>query len=62
MAAPDIHCQEGSGFDTVEVVGTDYVPAAAGSDTAAVGTVAALAVYQDRIVVQMQVGRGPQVD
>lgn len=61
MLVPDIHCQEGSGFGTAEVVGTDYAPAA-GSDLAAVGIVSALATDQDRSVVQMEVGREPQVD
>jgi len=62
VAEPDIHCQEGSGFGTAEVVGSDCVFAAAGFDSAAVGIVSAPAVDQDRIVTQMGVGRGLQVD
>jgi len=61
MAVPDIHCQEEPGFGMAEVVGTDYVLAAAGFDLAAVGIVSAPAADQDRIVAQMEVVRGPQV-
>lgn len=60
MAVPDTHCQEEPGFGMAEVVGTDYLLAAAGFDLAAVGI--APVTDQNRIVAQMEVARGPQVD